>query len=411
MIPVKLIKIRQTFDRDSILDVEGLVRKQLSAARWTLRPGDQVALAVGSRGIANLARIVKAVADYVRENGGQPFIAPAMGSHGGATAEGQQSVLASYGVTERQIGCAVRSSMETIEMPAVGLEHILFMDRHAYLSDGVILINRIKSHTDYHGTYESGLVKMSVIGLGKERQAGEIHRFGVYGLKELIPRAAERVLSSGKIMLGLGVVENAYEETAIIEAMEPERIMSREPELLDQARRRMPGLPIDRLDVLIVDRMGKDISGVGMDTNIIGRLKISGQPEPETPAIRIVVVTDLTDQSHGNATGIGLADITTRRLLEKIDFAATCKNVVTSSFLERGKLPVVAETDREALEFALRACGPIPQGREKIIRIKDTLRLDELYVSQAVLDEIRWMGRIEIIGGFEELFDEHGSLT
>src|SRR5262245_42702276 len=248
MIPIKLIKIRQTFDRDSILEVERLVREQLSAARWTLRPGDQDALAVGSRGIANLARI--------------------------------------YGVTERQIGCAVHSSMETVEMPAVGLEHRLFMDRRAYLSDGVILINRIKPHTDYHGTYESGLVKMSVIGLGKERQVSEIHRFGVYGLKELIPRVVDRVLSSGKIMLGLGIVENAYEETAIIEAVEPERIMSREPELLDQARWRMLGLLIDRLDALIVDRMGKDISGVGLDTNIIGRLKISGQPEPETPAIR-----------------------------------------------------------------------------------------------------------------------------
>ncbi|HKQ72455.1 MAG TPA: DUF2088 domain-containing protein [Blastocatellia bacterium] len=411
MVPVKLIKIRQTFNRDSIIDIERVVREQLTAARWTPPSGGQVALAVGSRGIANLARMVKAVADYVRENGGQPFITPAMGSHGGATAEGQLRVLASYGVTEQHIGCAIRSSMETVELPADGLEHRLYMDRHAYHSNGVILINRIKPHTDYHGTYESGLVKMSVIGLGKERQASEIHRFGVYGLKELIPRAAERILSSGKIVLGIGVVENAYEETAVIEAMAPERIMSREPELLDQARRLMPGLPIDRLDVLIVDRMGKDISGVGLDTNIIGRLKISGQPEPETPAIRMIVVTDLTDQSHGNATGIGLADITTRRLMEKIDFAATCKNVVTSSFLERGKLPVAAETDREALEFALRACGPIPQGREKIIRIKDTLHLDELYVSQAALDEIRGRERIEIIGGFEELFDEHGSLT
>ena len=206
MIPIKLIKIRQTFGRDSILDVERLVREQLSAARWTLRPGDQVALAVGSRGIANLARIVKAVADYVREKGGQPFITPAMGSHGGATAEGQLGVLASYGVTERQIGCAVRSSMETVELPAVGLEHSLFMDRHAYHSDGVILINRIKPHTDYHGTYESGLVKMSVIGLGKERQAGEIHRFGVYGLNELIPNVSQAVLDEIRGMERIDII-------------------------------------------------------------------------------------------------------------------------------------------------------------------------------------------------------------
>lgn len=408
MPPIQLTKISQTFNRDAVPDVEKTVREQLSRVRLTIKPRARIAVAVGSRGIANLACIVKTTVECIRDKGGDPFIVPAMGSHGGATAEGQQQVLASYDVMPEKINCPIRSSMDVVELPQGDLEHKLFIDRNAHEADGVILINRIKPHTDFHGDYESGLVKMSVIGLGKERQAREMHRYGVYGLKELIPRAAATLLASGKIILGIGIVENAYDDTSIIEAIAPQEIMSREPELLEQARKNMPKLPTDKLDVLIIDRMGKDISGVGIDTNIVGRIKIQGEKEPEVPNIKMIVVTDLTAASHGNATGIGLADITTQRLFEKIDFPATYMNTVTSAFLERGKLPIVAETGKIALDFALVACGPTPPEQKKIIRIRDTLHLDELYVSQAVLEEINGQKEFCIIREPVSLFDEAG---
>lgn len=395
MKPIPMIKIRQSFNRPLVADVGQCVRDQLARAGLKLPPGASIALAVGSRGIANLAIMVRAAAGYLREKGFKPFIIPAMGSHGRALAEGQKEILASYGVTEEATGCEVRSSMEVIELPNDGLEHRLFIDSNAYRSDGIILINRIKPHTDFHGSYESGLVKMSIIGLGKQSQASEIHRFGIYGLKELIPKASQKIMATGKIVLGLAVVENAYDETALIEAIAPEDIFQREPQLLDFAKSNMPSLPVDRLDVLVIDRMGKDISGAGIDPNIIGRLRIHGQPEPQTPEIRMIVVSDLTEVSHGNAAGIGLADVVTRRLVDKIDFQATYQNIVTSTFYERGKLPIVAETDEQALEYALRGCGPIPEGRERIIRIEDTLHLSELYVSPAVWEELTGREGIE----------------
>lgn len=408
---IQLTKVRQAFDSACLTDIETSTRKQLDNASLKIKPGDRIAVAVGSRGIANLFRIVKTTVDWLREKQAEPFILPAMGSHGGATAEGQLEVLSSYGITKQSIGCPIRASMEVIEMPQADLEVKPYLSREAQESDGVILINRIKPHTDFHGTYESGLVKMTVIGLGKERQANEIHRFGIYGLRNLIPKVAARTLNSGKILLGLAIVENAYDETAIIEAIKPEEILQREPALLDLAKTNMPSLPLDKFDVLIIDQMGKDISGAGLDTNIIGRLMIRGEREPQRPDIKMIIVTDLTEASHGNATGTGLADLITRRLFDKIDFQVTYTNTVTSAFLERGKLPIVAENDQQALDYALRACGAMPAGSEKIIRIKDTLHLAELYVSQAALDEISGNENISAIGQPVDLFDEAGNLN
>jgi hypothetical protein len=225
-----------------------------------------------------------------------------------------------------------------------------------------------------------------------------------------MPLAAARVLSLGKVLAGVAIVENARDETALIEFVPAGRILEREPELLEMARQNMPRLPVDKLDVLIVDRIGKDVSGAGMDTNIIGRLYIRGETEPMKPAIHSIVVCDLTDATHGNATGIGLADVTTRRLFERIDFAVTNKNIVTSSFLERGKIPVVAETDAEALQIVLRACGAARAASPRIIRIRDTLHLEELWVSEAVLAGLRGREGVEVLGGPEEMFDANGRL-
>jgi len=410
MAQVYLNRVRQSFPRERIAEIEKTTASQLAALRGAIKPGASIAIAAGSRGVANVARIVKATVDFVRDAGARPFIIPAMGSHGGATAEGQAELLASYGITEEAMGCPLRATMEVVELPNDGLKTKLFMDRFAWESDGVIVVNRIKPHTDFHGDFESGLVKMMIIGLGKERQAFEMHGFGVHGLRDLVPQAATRLLTMQKILAGIGIVENAYDETATIEAIPAANIWTREPQLLTLAKQNMPRLPVDDLDVLIVDRFGKNISGTGMDTNIIGRTHIVGEPEPVSPRIKMIVVTDLTDESHGNATGMGFADIVTRRLYRKIDFPVTYKNVVTAGFPDRAKLPMVMETDGEALGLALRGAGCRDASRARIVRIRDTLHLGEMLASDAVVDEVRGKPNIEVPGERGEACDAAGAL-
>ena len=278
-----LTKIKQHFSDNSLADVRGELSKELIRLRPFIKPGATITLAVGSRGIRNLTLVVKEVAEFIRKNRAYPVIVPAMGSHGGATAEGQAEVLAGYGITEESTGAPVRSSMEVVELPRVDSPVPVFMDKNAYNSDGVILINRVKPHTDFHGKYESGLIKMAVIGLGKEKQASAVHRYGVYGLSVMVPLIAKQVLSSGKIIGGIALVENAYDETMLLRALLANELLEEEPGLLEIARKNIASLPVDDIDVLIIDRMGKDISGVGIDPNIIGRIKIAGQNEPDRP--------------------------------------------------------------------------------------------------------------------------------
>ena len=392
-----LTKIRQHFRNNSLVNIKGELTKELIKLHPFIKPGASIALAVGSRGIKNLALVVKEVAEFIKENNAFPFIIPAMGSHGDSNAEGQAEILAGYGISEKTIGVPVRSSMEVVELPKGDSPVPVFMDRNAYDSDGVILINRIKPHTDFHGKYESGLVKMSVIGLGKEKQASAVHAYGVYGLSVLIPLIAKQVFSSGKILGGIALVENAYDDTMLVNALKTDELFDKELVLLDIARNNMPSFPVNDIDVLIIDQMGKDISGAGIDTNIIGRIKIAGQEEPEKPRIKAIVLLDLTDNSHGNAVGIGLADVITKKLFEKIKFSSTYKNAVTSNFLERAKIPLIAGNDKEAIEIALRSCGYLKKGEEKIIRIKDTLHLDVMYISKSILDLVNGSAGIESI--------------
>ncbi len=406
---IQLHKAEVRFDRPLVGHIEATLAPQFKQKLFG--SCKTVAIAVGSRGIANLAKIVQVTVTSVKQFGLSPFIVPAMGSHGGATAEGQASVLASYGITEAAVGCPVRSSMEVVQLPSEGLPHALYMDRWAAEADGIILINRIKPHTDFHGTYESGLVKMAVIGLGKERQAVAIHDFGVHGLRSLVPKAAAKILDLGKILAGIAIVENAYDETAILELVPAYQILGREPALLEHARKNMPRLPVHEIDVLIVDELGKNISGSGMDTNIIGRIRIAGEPDPATPRIRSILVDDLTGESHGNATGLGLADVITRRFYCKVDFPATYRNIITSSFLERGKVPIIAETASEAFQIARRACGAIRPGAERIIRIRNTLHLSEIYISPALVKDLRSRPDLTIADSPTEMFDPKGELT
>ena len=406
----QLIKIRNRFPDNTLKDVNVICQHELVKLVGIIKQGASIAIGVGSRGICNLEEIVREVVDFVKSQGAYPFIIPVMGSHGGATAEGQEEVLAGYGITEETMGAPVRSSMEAIEIPNPDGIHKIYMDKNAYESDGIILINKIKPHTDFHSTYESGLVKMAVIGLGKELGAEAIHYFGIHGLTNLIPESAKQIFSTGKILAGVALIENTYDKTMLVQAIPGKEIMKEELKLIEIARANRPKLPTDKIDVLLIDRMGKNISGVGIDTNIIGRIKIYGQPEPESPEIRSIVVGDLTEESHGNVTGIGLADIITKQLFEKIDFEKTNKNIATSSFLERGKIPFVAENDLEALEVGLRNCGHAVPGKERIIRIKDTLHMGELYVSETILNEIRDNPQIEVEGEYINIFDDQKTL-
>jgi len=411
MINFKLSRIRQHFTQNALHDVRGEVRKELSRFDGQIKAGSNIAIAVGSRGIDELELVVAETIEYVKRKEASPFIVPAMGSHGGATADGQMAILKDYGITEKRVGAPVRASMEVVEIPHEGVPNPLYMDKLAYESDGILMINRIKPHTDFRGKYESGLVKMAVIGLGKEKGANAIHKYGVYGLSELLPPASGKIFSTRKILGGIALIENAYDRMMRVKALLADEIPAQEPELLELARKNQPKFPVDNFDVLILDRMGKNISGVGIDTNIIGRLKIHGHPEPAGPTIKAILVTDLSDESHGNATGVGLADVITKKLLDKIDYHVTYTNIVTSSFLERGKLPVVADTDLKAFEIACRSCGYIKPGEERIIRAKDTLHLDELYVSKRILREIQEKTDIEIVESDVDLMDLNGNFT
>ena len=402
--------IRRQFEDDSLEDVGSAVREGIAAAELSIGRGDRIAVTVGSRGIADLELIVRSAVHGLLDLGARPFIIPAMGSHGGGTAEGQEEVLASYGVTEERVGAPVVSSMDVVEIEASHLENKVFMDKHAWEADGILLINRIKPHTDFHGRSESGLLKMAVIGLGKHRLASEIHSFGIHGLKDLIEPTARVLIETGKIKGGVGVVENAHDKIAVVEVVSADAIFDTEARLLKAAREKMPKLPVSDIDLLIIDAMGKDISGSGMDTNIIGRIKIEGETEPDYPKIRSILVTDLTEASHGNAVGIGLADVITRRLFDKIDIYATNANVVTSSFLERGKIPVIASTDAEALQIALRGAGCRDSAKARICRIRSTLDLADVLVSSPLIPDLKAVESVEVLPDEYPLLETGGSL-
>ncbi len=402
-----MFRVSRMFPRPAVVEPEHELRRQLDNHRDLLRPGSQIAIAVGSRGICGLADFVRVIVSWVKAQGAEPFIIPAMGSHGGATAEGQASILHDYGIRADSVGAPIRSSMDVVELPK-GCEVRVFQDRFAYEADGIIVINRVKPHTDFHGPYESGLMKMLAIGLGKQAQALEIHRHGVRGLRDIAPKVAQHVLRHSKILLGVGLVENAFEDTAELRVITAPDIPEVEKDLLERARELMPGLPVDDVDILIVDEMGKDISGVGMDTNVIGRLKIPGEPDPDSPRVRMIIARSLTPASHGNAIGLGLADIVTRRLFQAINFEATYENLYTSAFLERGKVPVIADSDAQAFAFAARACTGSRDPR--VVRIPNTRRLGILQVSSPVLEELRGRSDIKCLGQVREPIGADGSL-
>ena len=407
----KVVKIRQKFPRPRVDNIEETLREQLGRGEIssTIDPGMSVALTAGSRGIAQIHEILRSLVEILKEMEAEPFIVPAMGSHGGATAEGQVEILESLGVTEEFCGAPVRSSMEVVEIGETGRGVTVYMDRLASEADGVVLVNRVKAHTDFRSDIESGLMKMASIGLGKHEQALALHGYGVEGIRDFMIEVAEEVLGSGHIIFGVATVENAYDEPAIVEAIAAGEIHEREAELLAEYMEMMPALPVSDIDVLYVDSLGKNYSGTGMDTNVIGRFRILGVEEPETPAIKYIVVGDVSDESHGNAIGAGLADLTTRRLADRIERKAMNANVITSTFVERAKVPMVLASDEEALRTAIRCNWGVPPEETRLVRIPNTLHLEYLYVSENMVDEALANAETEVVGDPEELrFDTEG---
>ncbi|MCL0065392.1 lactate racemase domain-containing protein [Dehalococcoidia bacterium] len=355
-----------------------------------IRPGMRVAVTAGSRGIANNVLILSTVVSKLKRVGAQPFLIPCMGSHGGATPEGQIEVLKSLGVTEESVGCPIISQVDVVELAHTPEGIPVYIDKIAADADGIVVINRVKPHTEYTGDLESGLMKMMAIGLGKHKGALTTHTYALQcGYRKAVPSIAREILRSSSILFGLAIVENTYDETTRIATVEPALFEETERELLKEANDFLPRLPIDKLDLLIVGEMGKEISGVGMDTNVIGRLVVFGEPEPESPRITRIVALDLTEATHGNAIGVGLADFVTRRLADKIDQRVTYINCFTAMTPEKARLPAVGETDREAIEWAFLTAGVLDPQQARIIKIKNTLHLDEIYVSESLTPELQ----------------------
>lgn len=409
-----MIRVKQHFDAPVVADLPAAITAELDRinAASIVSKGDSVAVTGGSRGVANIGVAVKAIVGYLKRIGAKPFVVPAMGSHGGATPEGQRSVLEHYGITEEMVGAPIRATMDVAEIGRTADGLPVFLDRYAAEADHIVPLNRIKAHTDFGGSIESGLMKMMVIGLGKQKGANMYHRaFFHYGFEHVITTVGSLMLGTGKIAFGVGLIENAHEQTAKVAAMRANELIRTERELLIESKSLMGRLPFDTLDLLIVDWMGKNISGTGMDTNVIGRMMQNFEPEPEKPAILRIFVRDLTDASDGNATGVGLADFTTTRLVEKIDRHAMYMNGITALGPQKSKIPFYYDTDREAIEVALNTIGLTPPEGAKMVRIENTLRLTEVDISEALLEDAKLRSDLEVIGKLKSFeFDTSGNL-
>jgi hypothetical protein len=416
----KLLRVRQTFERPVVKDVPQAVRTSLQRLDLgcTIRPGQTVALTAGSRGIANIPAVLRATADFLKDLGARPFLIPAMGSHGEGTAEGQRQVIESYGITEQFVGVPIRASMEVVPLGTTPEGYPVYLDKHASQADHVGVVGRVKPHTNYHGPIESGLLKMMMIGLGKHVGALAYHRILLEQPYDPVVRSVGRVMrQKGKIAFGLGVVENAYDETALVEAVRPDDFERREEELLVMARRWLARLPFAEADLLVIDEIGKNVSGSGMDTNVVGRkrsLRFGSVVEPDDfrmPRMRHIFVRGLSAHTHGNATGIGLADFTTTRLVKAMNYQATRINCLTAGYPDGANIPVHFDTDREVIDAALAIAGTRRPEEARLMRIRNTLCLEEVEVSEACLSEPSRQTEFAPIGPAREItFDAAGNL-
>lgn len=396
-------KVRQQLDASTIADVRGAVAAEFGRpeVRQAIEAGTRVALTGGSRGIDRMAEVLIAAVAEVKGLGGEPFVVPAMGSHGGATAEGQVELLAHYGITDDALGCPIRASMETVLLGELEEGVPVWFDKTAYeQADVVIPVGRVKPHTDFHGPVESGLMKMLAIGLGKQKGAEMFHRRGFPDFHRLIPAVGQFTLSRVNVPFGLALIENGYGTLSVIEAVPAAKIWDREQELLSIAREKMATLPGEAYDLLVIDQIGKDISGSGADPNVINR-DFTGLVAPGEaalkPTIQRVIIRDLTHDTEGNATGFGLADVVLRQAVEKMDPISSYMNVITAKSPQGVRIPLTVENDRQALQIGLACCIQVDPATAKIARIRDTKHLEHLWASEPLLPELLATGRVEVV--------------
>jgi nickel-dependent lactate racemase len=412
-----MIEARQKFEKSFLHNFKKEIRKELEKKCLCdkIKKGQRIAITAGSRGIANIPEILATIVEEVSKEGGEPFLVPSMGSHGGATPEGQIQVLESLGITEDVVGAPILSSMEVDLVGVLSNGVRVFIDRNAMQSDGIIVVGRIKPHTDFKGEIESGLLKMLSIGLGKQKGAEMIHWHKYDGYHKIMPEAAQLIIEKTNVVMGLAIIENAYHETVLVKALDPSEFKEAEKKLLKTAKALLPRIPFKKLDVLIIEEIGKNISGVGMDTNVIGRFWMPKENDPSAPNIGKIVVLDLSEETHGNAIGIGLADLTTVRAVSKIDYNKTYVNCLTQGSCETGKIPPSMPNDRDAIATAIRISGPIESTQAKIVRIKNTQELERIWISEILSEQItksNSLTNIELIGDLQEMqFDVLGTLA
>ncbi|MBS0266197.1 MAG: DUF2088 domain-containing protein [Planctomycetes bacterium] len=411
----KMMRLRQKFDCPRVNDIPGTVAAELKRLNLGTRvkPGQSVAITVGSRGIANIAIITKAIVEHVKSLQAQPFIVPAMGSHGGGTAEGQRQIIEGYGVTEDFLGVPIRASMETVIVDQTPQGIPVHFDKHAFGADHVIVSGRVKPHTNFVGEIESGLHKMMLIGLGKHNGAKIYHRAIMdYSWLDIVKAVGQSVLHKCKVLCGVGIVENAYDETGLIAAVAPQEFLAREIELLALAKQWLPRLPFNKVDLLIIDEIGKNISGTGMDTNVIGRKYNDHRAtDRDNAAVKTIFVRGLTEATHGNATGIGIAEFTNNRTIASVDRRITAINSITGGHAPAAALPIGYDTDREVLENAFPTIGLTEPEQARVVQISNTLQLAEVLVSEAYRPQLAGRDDLEVIEEPHAMeFDDAGNL-
>ncbi len=411
-IPVpKMAKVKVSFDDSKIDDLGSVLMKKLQSEQIVknIKPGMEIAVAVGSRGLDRITELTAVTVKFLKGLGAKPFIVPSMGSHGGATAEGQRAVLEHLGISRESVGAEIRSSMEVEQVGKLANGLPVYVDKYALQADGIVVINRIKPHTAFRGPVESGIMKMISIGLGKQKGAEACHQMGFKYMAENVPAMAKVIMKKTPFLFGVATVENAFDKIATVEVLTPEEVIETEPALQIKAKSLLPKLFFDQLDVLVIDEIGKNISGDGMDPNITGRY-----PTPYAsggPDINKMVVLDVTPQSEGNANGVGTADFTTQRLLNKMDREGTYANGLTSTVVAPTKIATTLPNDKMALQAAVKTCNILNFHDVKLVRIKNTLVLSEIEVSESLLEYVNNHPNMEQITGLYEVpFNEQGNL-
>ncbi len=411
----EMYRVRQNFNAPKVKDIDNTINLELSSLDLdtVIQKDARIAITAGSRGIANIDRIYKNIIQTLKAHKARPFIVPAMGSHGNGTAEGQLEVLKSLNITQESMGVPIITSMEVKKIGTSPHGLPILVDKNAAEADGIVVVNRIKPHTEFEGPIESGLMKMMAIGLGKHKGCFQVHKQTVnFGYSNIIPGIGKIILNNLPVLFGVGIVENIYDETAIIKAIQPDQFIEEEKKLLTKAKQFMAKLPFDKIDILVIDEMGKNISGTGMDTNVIGRIMFVGEKEPSSPDITRIVVLGLTDHSHGNAVGIGLADFTTQNVVDKIDPTAMATNAITAMTPEKARLPISFPTDIESIEAAFKTIGAIAFEDAKIIHIKNTLEMSEMDISHSLKIQAEGRTDLKVLNGLGPLsFDPQGRLN